>query len=472
MKTMDEREAASSQSRGPASSGEVPADIGGTRLSMLRGWVGGHPVLEVFLLALVVRIAFAAGSMVLTGGTLFPDASGYDTLASNVAAGETSNWDADTEDWYNRHATLLLPLAFVYWAFGHHLFAGLVLVATFGAIAAAGVARLVLEILPSRFALGAGLVAAVFPSQVLWSAQILKDPASWALLVALGVIVAKAGKVHGWSLLKPALATCLLLILLFHVRIHTFIVAAWAVAAAAWFGYSRGRMPRGLGGLALALLLPWVFGAGIGGYTFVKNGAQHTEFIRTAMAYGAATAFVSQEPEPVDAGLRAELAELEDQVDVARGEGDEARAAKLEAEISRIGHELKAVGEATVISEDATKLRSDLAHLPKGLSVMLLEPYPWVSSTNPNVQLVRLEMLVWYPLLILAAIGLSRVWRYRRALAYPAMIGTGLVIIYALTEGNLGTAYRHRGEFVWVVITLAAVGAHALVGRRHATTVE
>jgi hypothetical protein len=47
--------------------------------------------------------------------------------------------------------------------------------------------------------------------------------------------------------------------------------------------------------------------------------------------------------------------------------------------------------------------------------------------------------------------------------------------MYALTEGNLGTAYRHRGEFVWVVALLAALGLSRVVAwsdrRREQATV-
>lgn len=431
------------------------------------GFVRRRPVLTVFLVALAVRVLLAIGVMIFTGGELFPDSTGYNRLAADVAAGRATNWPEGTEDFYNRHATLLLPLTIVYWLIGPRVVGGLLLVAVFGSLVAAGVARLTLEILDARWAVAAGLGVALLPSQVVWSAALLKDPASWALLVGLAVAVAKGGKAQGWRLVRVALGAVALLILMVHLRIQTFIVAAWALAIATWFGEATARLSRCLGAVTIALLLPWAFGAGIAGATFVKNGAEHTEFIRTAMAAGAATAFVSQKPEPVpvDAGLQAELAELEEEVEVARREGDDARAAKLETEITRVRRELEPVEEPPIASEEGLKLRSDLAHLPKGFSVMLLEPYPWVTYDNPNVQLVRLEMLIWYPLLLLAAVGMSRAWRYRRVLAFPVIVGTGIATMYALTEGNFGTAYRHRGEFVWAIVALAAVGARVLYER-------
>jgi hypothetical protein len=49
---------------------------------------------------------------------------------------------------------------------------------------------------------------------------------------------------------------------------------------------------------------------------------------------------------------------------------------------------------------------------------------------------------------------------------FPILVGGGILVMYALTEGNIGTAYRHRGEFVWVVAILGSSGLDRLVARR------
>jgi hypothetical protein len=71
-------------------------------------------------------------------------------------------------------------------------------------------------------------------------------------------------------------------------------------------------------------------------------------------------------------------------------------------------------------------------------------------------------MLLWYPLLLLAALGLVGVRRHARVLAFPLVLGGGIATMWALVEGNFGTAYRHRGEFVWAVVVLAAAGVTVL----------
>lgn len=104
--------------------------------------------------------------------------------------------------------------------------------------------------------------------------------------------------------------------------------------------------------------------------------------------------------------------------------------------------------------------------LPRGLAVMLFAPYPWESTGNPRVDLARLEMALWYPLLALAAVGALALRRRADLLLFPLLAGGATVLLYALTEGNFGTAFRHRGEFVWVVALLAAAGLSMLRNAR------
>jgi hypothetical protein len=109
--------------------------------------------------------------------------------------------------------------------------------------------------------------------------------------------------------------------------------------------------------------------------------------------------------------------------------------------------------------EDAGGATS-LSYLPTGLTVIVLRPFPWEAATEPDfsLRLAGLESLLWYPILVLAAIGLVGVRRHLRVLAFPLLVLGATALMYALTEGNLGTAYRHRGEFVWVVALVASLG--------------
>jgi len=120
--------------------------------------------------------------------------------------------------------------------------------------------------------------------------------------------------------------------------------------------------------------------------------------------------------------------------------------------------------------EPGTGAGADIRHLPRGLAVMLLEPHPLRRAHNTQVWLAKAEMLLWYPIVGLAVVGLASLWRARRqsasALAFPVLMGAGSLFVTSLAEGNFGTAFRHRGEFVWVMALLAAVGLRDLWQRR------
>jgi hypothetical protein len=113
-----------------------------------------------------------------------------------------------------------------------------------------------------------------------------------------------------------------------------------------------------------------------------------------------------------------------------------------------------------------------VSYLPEGLTVILLRPFPWEigSGGSTGVRLAGAETVLWYPLLAIAIVGLVAVRRRLAVLAFPLLAGAATAVMYGLSEGNVGTAYRHRGEFVWVVALLAAAGAEriarALAGRR------
>ena len=110
-----------------------------------------------------------------------------------------------------------------------------------------------------------------------------------------------------------------------------------------------------------------------------------------------------------------------------------------------------------------SRLRVDLAHLPRGLSVMVLRPYLWEASSSIRFVFAKIDTLLWYPLLAVA--GSRSVGRSPRVVLFPLLTGSGIAVMYALSEGNLGTAFRHRGEFVWAVVVLAAFGAQRLRDR-------
>lgn len=383
-----------------------------------------HPVATVFVLAFAARVALAVSIFVLAGPGIFSDDVTYSQLAMERATGETAGWD-DYSYWlYDATATFLAPLTVIYGIVGPEPLAGPVFVAMLGSVTAAATTKLALELLPVSWAVAAGGAVALLPSQVLFSSLVLKDAAVWALLALLGVVTALAGRSRGARLLVMLVTAGVLLILLTHLRLHTLVVAAWAFALATLFSARTGRTPRVAGAISLLLVVPLWAGAGLAGIGLVSDQQGTLERKRLANGQGAATAFV---PLPAPTG---------------------------------------AAPGSQQPDEVATPTRGDLAGLPRGLQALVLDPLPWSPTPNSRVALARLESAVlWWPLLSLAGIGVVIARRELRVLAFPLLAGGAIVLMYALAEGNFGTAYRHRGEFVWVVALLAAVGAHAIGGR-------
>jgi hypothetical protein len=466
-----------------------------SRLERFGEWVAEHPVLAVVAVAFLVRLVCAVIISRVSGGVLFNDDSTYSGMARAVVEGDAeASWDDYTRYLYNATATFSLPLTALYWVVGPNQLAGQLLAAAYAVASAAFVTALAMRVLPRPFAVGAGLVVALLPSQVLFSSLTLKDPAVWAALAGLGLAVAHANERVGRHLVLPAVAIGSLLVAVAHLRVHTFVMVTWALAAAAWFGEPTWRLRRGLAALAIAVLVPWALGVGPVGYD-VARAAGNLEDIRLANAVGAATAMVNSPADPPDpeevAAVQQEATTIEDELaaaqallealrrdpaaaqeDLAAAESavEELAGARDQAE-SRLA-ELEAAptvaGQPT--ASDETWVGANITYLPKGLATVVLGPFLWDIDGNSRVRLAALELVLWYPLLALAAYGLVvELWPRRSLLLFPALVGAGSALLYGLAEGNFGTAYRHRGEVVWAVAVFAAMGAWRLAHRWRAT---
>jgi hypothetical protein len=383
-------------------------------------FVDTHPVWVIFLFALAIRVIVSIGIATLHPNNIAPDGIQYSGLASAQATGHTAGWSAYDHWLYERVGSLVVPLTGLYELFGTHQLVGQLYVALFGAGVAAITTRLAMEVFATRWALVVGLIVALLPSQIVWSSLILKDATVWIALSGLALTVAVAGRSRGPRLLALGIVAAALLIFLGYLRLQTLEVAAWALMLAALVGPRRQRLPRIGGALALGILIPWlVFGMGPAGITFVRS-SEAPSSIRAGNAVGAKSA-IAPGPAPTTAPSPA--------------------------------------ASAAAGSTDESEVSADVNHLPRGLVAMIAEPFPWQAGGSVYVNLARVQDLVWYPLLLLALLGLLTLRpRHLRVMAFPLLAGGAILILYALTEGNVGTAFRHRGEFEWVIAFLAAFG--------------
>jgi hypothetical protein len=386
---------------------------------------GAHPVWATFVLAVAVRAIAAVALAILHPNKIAPDGVQYSNLAADAANGHTAGWST-WDHWLYLHVGVILrPLTVLYEVFGAHQIVGQLYVALLGAGTAAVTTRLAMEVLPRRWAIVAGLIVALLPSQIIWSSLILKDPGVWLVLAGLALTVAVAGRSRGVRLLALGLVAVALLVLLEYLRPYAVVIAAWALMLAAVLGPRPQRLKRTAGAVAIGVLLPWLaFNMGPAGLTYVKGAPAPTQ-LRANMAVGAKSAIPG----------------------------------------SASSSSSTSPGSPATQSE----VSADLKHLPPGVLAMLAEPYPWQSDGSIYVNLARVQDIVWYPLVLLAFVGLLTVRpRHLRVMAFPLLVGGASLITYALTEGNIGTAFRQRGEFEWVIAMLVGFGLWRLLERRTA----
>ena len=482
-----------------------------------------HPIAATFLVALVARLVVIFLLSHLFTGSLVTDDRTYHVMAMQKATGDTAGWDDFTHTLYWSTATFMVPITFLYRVFGPNILWAQLLVAVVGALAAALVMRLASEFVSRRMAIASGAVVALLPSQVLWSSLVMKDAFVWLCLICLALCVALSRHKVGWSLLPWAGLAGAVLGGLAFLRLHTLVVASWALVAAALVGTRKeGRVQRTVGALVLAISIPWVLGdIGPGGYSLVVN-AGSLEDRRFQNAAGAKSAFVDPAKDPnLDTESEPSIDEDSERIAeiLAAAESEREKAESAVMEAKKIKAEARAVAQqsgsgptsrearrlerraarllelsqqrlaaaARLESEAAqreseteqppapppsdTGVTRDLRHLPTGVSVMLLEPFPLPFEGSASLRMARLESLVWYPVLALALLGLVYARRRLREIFFPVLVGTGMLLLYALTEGNVGTAHRHRGEFIWVAALLAGFGLQGMVRRKSSAQV-
>ena len=117
------------------------------------------------------------------------------------------------------------------------------------------------------------------------------------------------------------------------------------------------------------------------------------------------------------------------------------------------------------------RISSSVERIPQGLYHTLIRPFPWEGGrSNPALLAAGLEFPLW-----IALYGLSgySVWSQRkkwRPIAFPVLIVAGIALSGAMSHGNLGTAFRHRGQMLFAFAILAMGAVQAIADRRTGRT--
>lgn len=488
-------------------------------------WAKRHPVAFVALAAAAARLAFALVSFVIHPVSLVPDEVQYIGVASYVARGEPADlWlPGYGQLLYNYTWVFTAPLRVLFEIFGPSRLVGQLWAAAFGVACAALTTRLALMAVRRWLALAGGLVVALLPSQLLWSSVVLRESLIWAALALVGLCVALGAKSTGWRR-WAALGGCGgALAALAFLRPQTMLAAAWVLPAAVFLAGGHARVLRSVGALALAVVIPAGVGLGPAGWTLVQKAVPSLAATRTNFAVDAESAFT---PTTLVSGPSTTLPEQESvpefdfpgwgdpsgfaappgaEVDGENRPGPpspgrpnlspqrpnsrprppayesgaqepagEASTGPATSEPNGVGPGVPTfIPEGPVVrASDGSRYYADgsfganISHGVGGFLATAFRPWPWETADSVALQLSRLENLVWYALYVLAVCGLILGYRRRAVAAFPVLLTGAILGIAALTQGNLGTAFRHRGQILWCVALLAAMGAELLLTRR------
>ena len=556
-----------------------PANVGvsvqssvGSRLG--RWWAAmlDHPVRAAFLVSVAIRSLVALVVNRTSDQYLIPDEGSLLQYARAIERGihPEEVGPGYGESYVDATASYIWQVVGLFELFGTHRLVAQVPSVVWGSATAAVVTAIALVRLRRSTALVAGLVVAVFPSQVLWSALVMRESTIWFLLACSGLLVARTAHERRFVRLGlVVLFQAVVFVLLSRLRLQTAFVCLLGFAAA-FVLVGRPRKVRAAWALLLLLVVPWMSGLGPFGSDFVNGALSRLGYTRVNMGRWADSAF-DYDDEMIDIHISGKLGSagkalaegqtvgavieagemvrhathLTDQVttlDVseramsaaeaaARAEEAAARAleqARLAKEAGTVAADrageaaaaaAAAARQASIAAAEAAEMvevvrnvarlasealagasrlieeaeleasgaggawslieerdrqiepiETSLGLLHEGLYNTMVRPWPWQAQRSSTLLAASVETPLWLAVYLLAGYGL---WRHRRdivLIAYPTLIVLGIAISGAVSHGNLGTAFRHRGQVAFGLVLLAVAGGQALVDRRRGST--
>lgn len=357
---------------------------------------------RVFLLGLGLRVAVASFIALFNlEGFFGGDAGTYDWVGWAIAR----YWSGETA-FPVRPASqpgyFYLVAAF-YFVFGRAPFLVVLVNCVIGALHAVLIYKIAALTFDRRVARGAALLTACFPSLVLWSAQLLKDAlVIFCTLLSIYAILVLHRK---FSLLWLALFFVALLPL-HSLRNYVFYIVAFS-ALLSFVGHRRGLVM----GLFVHAVLALAFLLALNSMGLLERELQ-TLSIESVL----------------------------EQIHMSR--------TKL-ARFAQSGYAPEA---------DVSTLGGALRFLPIGLTYLLLAPFPW-SIANVRQAITLPEMVLWWGMFPWLLRGIAFAVRRKLADASVILLFVGsLTLVYALFQGNVGTAYRQRAQILVFLFIFVVAG--------------
>lgn len=96
--------------------------------------------------------------------------------------------------------------------------------------------------------------------------------------------------------------------------------------------------------------------------------------------------------------------------------------------------------------------------LPVGFVYLMFAPFPW-EAKNLRQAIPLPEVLVWWAMMPLLFSGIVYSVRHRLRKALPILLfSLMLTLVYSVSQGNVGTAYRQRTQIQVFLVIMIAVG--------------
>ncbi len=428
------------------------------------GVLAKRPALIIFIVALIARLSTVVAIHLFHDGVVIPDEGQYLTLALVASEGQLTPhfWGGYGQSLFNATRTFTWPLTAFFWLFGPSRVVAQLVPVLFGAVTAAATTVIAGRFLRRRYAIVAGLIVAVFPSQVLWSSVVLREALIWAGLAGIAVVVGYSQRQRSEArVMGSVLVAGLLFIGLVWLRSHTAAIALWCLFPALLVSRS-GRSVRATSAIFVLVIAPWLVGMGPAAVPFGKAAFSRTGTAHGYMSMNAnSSVSVFQRLSAETSGSLCDT--LTNQESGTWSEIENLAGRLLEREKGDWVCIHESMGAAILVDN---RVSSALGRLPRGLVNTMLRPFPWEPRwSNLEFLLASFETLLWIVLYILSAHGL---WRHRdniQQLVFPVLVTGSIVLSGAVTQGNLGTAFRHRGQILFALAILSAGGLQAISDR-------
>jgi len=294
----------------------------------------------------------------------------------------------------------------IYWVAGSNLLIGQAICSFFGAATVPVVYMCAKRIYSNReVARYSAIIIALFPSMIVWSSQFLKDGLMIFFLVLTMTMVLEIQKKLS---LRSGAILAFSLIAIFSLRFYIFYMVAAAVFGSfvVGFGSSTSTIVRRLAAVIFV-------GGALAFFGIFQIATDDFGRFATVDRFESSRKWASDE---AVSGF------------VKSGDGD---------------------------------IRTPLGALmvfPVGLTYLLLAPFPW-QAVNFRQAVTIPEIFVWWAMLPLAVFGLYYTLRNRLRPAIPVLLFSSmLTVVYALFQGNVGTAYRQRTQIQVFLMIFVAVG--------------